>query len=215
MLGDHSDNCCYLVDKLCPTLCDPMDCSPPGCSVHGILQARILEWVAVPFSRGSSQSRDWTHVSCGSCIGRATREVPLWWLGYFIWKQWRDFEDIIKVPSGGERSSPAEHDEMNSPVVSWLWRGAVSRAWRCPGCQPYHPEELNPITWMSRKEDSELQRLMQPGWHLDFNFVRLWASHPALLCLDFWPPETEIIHVCSLRSVPGLWQFVMQQLTVN
>ena len=40
-----------LVAQLCPTLCDPMDCSPPGSSVHGILQARILEWVAVPFSR--------------------------------------------------------------------------------------------------------------------------------------------------------------------
>ena len=40
-----------------------MDCSPPGSSVHGILQARILEWVAIPFSRGSSQPRDWTQVS--------------------------------------------------------------------------------------------------------------------------------------------------------
>ena len=45
------------------TLCDPMDCSPPGSSVHGILQARILEWVAIPFSRGYSQPRDQTQVS--------------------------------------------------------------------------------------------------------------------------------------------------------
>ena len=43
-----------LVAQLCPTLCDPMDCSLPDSSVHGILQARILEWVAIPFSRGSS-----------------------------------------------------------------------------------------------------------------------------------------------------------------
>ena len=41
----------------CPTLCDPVECNPPGSSVHGILQARILEWVAMPFSRGSSQPR--------------------------------------------------------------------------------------------------------------------------------------------------------------
>ena len=41
-----------LVAQLCPTLCDPKDCSPPGSSVHGTLQARILEWVAIPFSRG-------------------------------------------------------------------------------------------------------------------------------------------------------------------
>ena len=67
-----------LLAQLCPTLCDPMDCSPPGSSVHGILQARILEWVPLSFSRGSSQPRDWTQVSC--IIGRfftiwATREV--------------------------------------------------------------------------------------------------------------------------------------------
>ena len=49
-----------LVAQLCLTLCDPMDGSPPGSSVHGILQARILKWVAIPFSRGSSQPRDWT-----------------------------------------------------------------------------------------------------------------------------------------------------------
>ena len=51
------------VAQLCPILCDSMGCSPPGFSVHGILQARILEWVAVPFSRGSSQPRDRTCIS--------------------------------------------------------------------------------------------------------------------------------------------------------
>ena len=48
------------VAQSCPTLYDPMDCSPPGSSVHGILQARILEWVAISFSRGSSRPRDQT-----------------------------------------------------------------------------------------------------------------------------------------------------------
>ena len=69
-----------LVAQWCPTLCDPMDCSPPGSSVHGILQARILEWVVISFSRGSSQPRDGTQVSC--IAGRfftiwATREALL------------------------------------------------------------------------------------------------------------------------------------------
>ena len=49
---------------MCLTLWDPMDCSLPGSSVHGIFQARVLEWVAISFSRGSSQPRDWTQVSC-------------------------------------------------------------------------------------------------------------------------------------------------------
>ena len=53
-----------LISQSCLTLCDPMDCSPPGSSVHGISQARILEWVAISFSRGSSPSRDQTQVSC-------------------------------------------------------------------------------------------------------------------------------------------------------
>ena len=45
------DCACVLVTQSCPTLCNPMDCSPPGFSVHGILQARIVEWIAFPFSR--------------------------------------------------------------------------------------------------------------------------------------------------------------------
>ena len=55
---------CVLVAQSYPTLCDPMDCNPPGSSVHEIFQARILEWVAISFSRGSSQPRDRTQVSC-------------------------------------------------------------------------------------------------------------------------------------------------------
>ena len=56
--------------KSLQTICYPMDCSPPGSSVYGILQVRILEWIAMPISsRGSSQPRDWTHVSYVSCIG--------------------------------------------------------------------------------------------------------------------------------------------------
>ena len=58
--------------QLCPTLCDPMDCSPPDPSVHRILQAIILEWVAMPSSRGSSRARDQTLVSGILYIGRRT-----------------------------------------------------------------------------------------------------------------------------------------------
>ena len=63
------------------SLCDPMDCSPPGSSVYGISQARILEWVAISFYRGFSQLRDRTHVSCIFCIGG--------WILYH-WATWED-----------------------------------------------------------------------------------------------------------------------------
>ena len=73
---EYSSFCVHA--QLCLTLCDPMDCSLPGSSVHGILQARILEQVAISFSRGSSWPRDRTQVSC--IAGRfftvwATREA--------------------------------------------------------------------------------------------------------------------------------------------
>ena len=67
------------VAQSCPTLCNPMECSLPVSSVHGIFQTRILEWVAISFSRGSSQPRHWTLVSCiASRLFTiwATREAP-------------------------------------------------------------------------------------------------------------------------------------------
>ena len=69
--------CCkVIVAQLSLTLCDSMDHSLPDSSVHGILQARILEWVAIPSSRGPSQLRDWTHISRVSCI--ADRFFTIW-----------------------------------------------------------------------------------------------------------------------------------------
>ena len=67
---------CVLVTQSCPALPDPTDCSLPGSSVHGILQARILEWVAIPFSRGSSQPRNPAQVSC--IAGDSLLSEPPW-----------------------------------------------------------------------------------------------------------------------------------------
>ena len=71
-------NCVCISHSVMSNSCNPMDCIPPGSSVHGILQSRILEWVAMPSSRKSSQPRDWTWVPC--IAGRffttyATREA--------------------------------------------------------------------------------------------------------------------------------------------
>ena len=95
-----------LVAQSCLTLCDPMDCSPPGSSVHGILQARILEWVAIPFSMVSSRRRDRTQVSL--IAGRFftiwdTREPPICkktWLNfkYFPLRSFLTFQfEMISV----------------------------------------------------------------------------------------------------------------------
>ena len=74
----RSHSCCCLVTKSCSTLCNPMNCRLPGSSVHGISQVKTLEWVAIFFSRGSSQLRDQTQVCCVSCIvGRFLTAEPL------------------------------------------------------------------------------------------------------------------------------------------
>ena len=73
----------YVCPQSCQTLCNAMHYNPPGSSVHGIFQAKIPEWLAISSSRGSSQPRDWTCVSCSSCINRwilyhwVTWEAPL------------------------------------------------------------------------------------------------------------------------------------------
>ena len=100
-----------LVTQSCLTLCDSMDCSPPGSSVHGILQARILEWVAMPSSRGSSQPRDQSCVSYMSCIGRwvlyhlRIPPTPVFWeLGHVVpslgskaeWEQRHSFLNLLQ-----------------------------------------------------------------------------------------------------------------------
>ena len=102
----------------CPTLCDPMDCSLPGSSVHGILQARTLDWVAMLSSRGSSRLRDWTRVSCGSCIaGRFFTAVSPEELYQCVdtFKEsgpWQHLESLNR--EGDQRHCPRTSQHLNS-----------------------------------------------------------------------------------------------------
>ena len=99
--------CLCLVTQSCPTLWDPMDCSPPGSSVHGNLQARILEWVVVPSSRGSSQPRDWTQVSHIEG-GFFTAELP--------GKPWFSLASYMTDESGNRDPERVSELPMNAPV---------------------------------------------------------------------------------------------------
>ena len=92
------------------TLCDPMDCSVPGSSFHGIVQARILEWVAIPFSRGCSSPRDQTHVSC-------TTDVF-----FTIWATWEALAVIVQSLSHVQffvTLWAAAHQASLSFIISW------------------------------------------------------------------------------------------------
>ena len=99
-----------LVAKSCQTLCVPMDCSQTGSSVHGILQAGILEWVAISSSKGSSKEEDLLNLGIKSPISRIGRWIllPLSHQGSPSWRSLRDLE-IPVWPSSGQghtRSCP-------------------------------------------------------------------------------------------------------------
>ena len=75
--------CVCVCAQSCPTLCDPIYCSPPSSSLHGVFQGRILEWVAISYSRRSSWPKDQTYVSCASCLGRRILYRYITCLGHF------------------------------------------------------------------------------------------------------------------------------------
>ena len=100
-----------LVAQSCLTLCDPMDCSPPGSSAHGILQARILELIAISFSKGSSISRDRTQVSYIAAgilatepPGKPHLRIALFLYPFSSWGNWASgrLSNLITTPSWAE-----------------------------------------------------------------------------------------------------------------
>ena len=133
----------------CIWLCDPMDCNLPGSSVHGILQARMPEWVVIPFSRGSSRPRDWTHVSYidrGILYCWATREdlqsknypAP----GGSDGKQSAcNVKDLSPIP-GWEKSpgegngDPLQYSYLKNPLVRGAWQATVLRVTESDTTEP-------------------------------------------------------------------------------
>ena len=132
--------------QLCPALSNPMDCSPPGSSIYGIFQARILEWVAMPSFRGCYPPRDWTCISCVFCIGgrifflfsfflpQATRESQMRGLSWpCSWQHGGDFlgksiqisfslrsweREVTSIAGGwvGQKASIMTGEE------AWIWK---------------------------------------------------------------------------------------------
>ena len=106
ILEQPPSGCCFLVAKSCLTLCDPLGYNPPGSSVHRIFQARILEWVAISFSRGSSRPRDrtWVFRITGRCFTLwATREAPMGISLSKLWEMVKDRKPDVLQPMGSVR----------------------------------------------------------------------------------------------------------------
>ena len=103
----------------CLALRNPSDCSHPGSSVHGILPARILEWVAISFSRRYSWLRDWTHVSCVSCIDRCI---------FYHWATWKAPACIISPNIPLVKASPMAIPHVSVGGVylrDWIWETVI------------------------------------------------------------------------------------------
>ena len=98
------------VARSCLTLCDPLDCSPPDSSVHGIIPARVLEWVAIPSSRESSWSRDQTDISSVSCIDR------------WILHHWGTWEALVsRTDAGNCRALLTGLLALSLRPLAWWW----------------------------------------------------------------------------------------------
>ena len=124
--------------------CDPMDCSPLGSSIHGISQARILEWVAISSCREFSLSRNQTHISCGSHIGRqilyhwATRETPK---SIGVAQRKRSHQDLnldcwIQIPecSSLHHGTMADHEVIMSKTLGYHRAIILLPCYQCMTC---------------------------------------------------------------------------------
>ena len=140
-----------LIAQLCVTLCDPRDCSPPGSSIHEILQARTLEWV--PFSRGSTRPRDRTRVSC----------IAGWfftvWATKLLFHSWRK---CVLMGLAGPQGCFRAGENFKTIRSKWKWK-SLSRVWLFVG-----PHGLN-SPWNSPDQNtgvgnhSLLQGSSNPG----------------------------------------------------
>ena len=115
------------VAKLCLTLCNPMDCSPPGSSARGISQARRLEWVAISFSRESSQPREQTQVSCiaGRLYCLSHQGNPLFKDKFFFFKkknkpQYLNHSDVSRQQSLNIITCSGDFPVTDQIVTLWL-----------------------------------------------------------------------------------------------
>ena len=127
-----------LVAQSCLSLWDPMSCSPPGSSVHGIFLARILEWVAFPSSRGSTPPRDQSFISC-TVGGFLTCQVAL--MVRNLPANARDARSVGLIPDWGR--SPAEEMATNSRILAW------EIPWIEESCRPQSPW-LQRLDWANK-----------------------------------------------------------------
>ena len=163
--------CVCLVTQLCPTLCDPTDCSLPGSSVNGILQARILGWVAFPFSGGFSQPKDWTQVSrtAGGFLSQLSHQgsphicIIIYKSGQILWPPDANCQLIWKDPDAGKDWGQKEKGMTEDEMGGWHHRLDAREFEQTPGVGDGQGGLVCCSAWGCRESDrTELgQKILQ------------------------------------------------------
>ena len=154
-------NLVTLVTQACLTLWDPMDCSPLGSSVHGLLQARILEWVAISFSRESSQVKDRKWFSCTA--GRLFTH----WVTREAHDQPR--QHIIKQRHYFANKGPFSQSYGFSSSHVWMWELDNKKSWAPKSCafELWCWRRLLRVPWTSRRSNQSILKEISPEWSLE------------------------------------------------
>ena len=133
----------------CVRLCNPMNCSLAGSSVHGIFQARMLEWVVISFCRESSQPRDWTWVSCiaGRILsGWATRNLTVW-ITTNCRKFWKRWEYQTTWPASWEICVQIKKQELEPDMEQQTGSKSGKEYIKAVYCHPAYLTSMQSISW--------------------------------------------------------------------
>ena len=189
--------------QFCPTLCNPMDCSPPGSSVHGIFQARILGWDAMPSARGSSQPRDWTCISyIASIAGRFFTYCHTWEASF-------DMHCLLKNVT----------QALSLNAIFWetsvIWKQSGERS-ECAGWSAKEERWAEVQVNLYTQESNRNKRSQRPGTLV--LIVGLHAYNLELVSVGleylwpFWSPQPPLRDPpCSYQSGP-FWSFALDLL---
>ena len=162
-----------------------MNCGPPGSSVHGILQARILKWVAIASSRGSSWPRDQTHISCGSCTGRRI---------LYHWAKWKPMTNLDSVSKNKDITLLTIVYTVRVLVFSIVMYGCKS--WsikktehrRIDAFKLWCWRRLLRIPWTARRSNQSILKKINPKYSLGGLLLKLKFNTLATRCeeLTHW-----------------------------
>ena len=188
-----------MLTQLCSTLCDPIDCSPSGASTHGIFWVRMLEWVAISFSRGSSLPRDWTHIYYVTCIGKCILYLCATWEAHELlrpigWSR-NDVVRLLRLSLKRPCSLCFHHFAifMNLPATQFQFLG-----WEDP-LEKEMTTHASVLAGESHGQRSLVGR--SPWWCKSQTWLSNWTTTSTIM----WGSPTRLMNYRDLREKRPSW----------